>query len=90
MGSAPGERRHRRSAVPHFVHDANRGRVQSAEFSRVQLVTHEIGFASHYANRVLFLAEGVIHEAGTPDEVLKHPKQARTQAFLASHNEFTF
>ena len=31
-----------------------------------------------------------IHEQGTPDEVLKHPKQERTQAFLASHNEFSF
>jgi polar amino acid transport system ATP-binding protein len=54
------------------------------------LVTHEIGFAYHYADRVLFIADGLIHESGTPDEVLKHPKQARTQAFLASHNEFAF
>jgi polar amino acid transport system ATP-binding protein len=54
------------------------------------LVTHEIGFAYHYADRVLFIAEGVIHEQGTPAEVLKHPREQRTQAFLASHNEFSF
>jgi polar amino acid transport system ATP-binding protein len=54
------------------------------------LVTHEVGFAYHFATRVIFLADGVIHESGTPDEVLKHPRQPRTQAFLASHNEFNF
>jgi polar amino acid transport system ATP-binding protein len=54
------------------------------------LVTHEIGFAYHFSNRVLFLADGVIHEAGTPDEVLKHPRQPRTQAFLARHRQFDF
>jgi polar amino acid transport system ATP-binding protein len=54
------------------------------------LVTHELGFAYHFADRVLFIADGVIHEQGTPDEVLKHPRQARTQAFLASHHEFSF
>ena len=54
------------------------------------VVTHELGFAYHVATRVIFLADGTIHEQGTPDEVLKHPCQARTQAFLASHNEFSF
>lgn len=54
------------------------------------LVTHEIGFAYHVANRVLFLAEGGILESGTPDEVLKHPRESRTQSFLAQHNEFRF
>ncbi len=54
------------------------------------LVTHEIGFAYHVANRVLFIADGVIHEQGTPDEVLKHPTQSRTQAFLQRHREFDF
>jgi polar amino acid transport system ATP-binding protein len=54
------------------------------------LVTHEIGFAYHVANRVLFIADGVVHEQGTPDQVLKHPTQPRTQAFLARHREFDF
>jgi polar amino acid transport system ATP-binding protein len=54
------------------------------------LVTHEIGFAYHFASRVLFLADGVIHEQGTADQVLRHPREPRTQAFLASHREFSF
>ncbi|MEI8267846.1 MAG: amino acid ABC transporter ATP-binding protein [Betaproteobacteria bacterium] len=54
------------------------------------LVTHELGFAYHVATRVLFLADGVIHEQGPPDQVLKHPTQPRTQAFLARHREFDF
>jgi polar amino acid transport system ATP-binding protein len=53
------------------------------------LVTHELGFAYHVATRVIFLADGTIHEQGTPDEVLKHPKKDRTQSFLARHKEFS-
>ena len=54
------------------------------------LVTHEIGFAYHFASRVLFIADGVIHEQGPPEQVLKAPTQPRTQAFLARHREFDF
>jgi polar amino acid transport system ATP-binding protein len=53
------------------------------------LVTHELGFAYHVATRVIFLADGTIHEQGTPDEVLKHPRRERTQVFLARHKEFS-
>ena len=53
------------------------------------LVTHELGFAYHVATRVIFLVDGTIHEQGTPDEVLKHPRRERTQAFLARHKEFS-
>jgi polar amino acid transport system ATP-binding protein len=53
------------------------------------LVTHELGFAYHVATRVLFLADGTIHEEGTPDEVLKHPRRERTRAFLASHKRYS-
>ncbi len=65
-------------------------RALAEEGRTMLLVTHELGFAYHFANRILFIADGVIHEDGTPDEVLKHPRQARTQAFLARHNEFHF
>ncbi|WP_295144562.1 amino acid ABC transporter ATP-binding protein [uncultured Reyranella sp.] len=56
----------------------------------MMLVTHELGFAYHVATRVIFLADGAIHEQGTPDEVLKNPKKERTRAFLASHRQFSF
>jgi polar amino acid transport system ATP-binding protein len=54
------------------------------------LVTHEIGFAYHFASRVLFLHDGVIHEQGTPDQMLKRPTEERTRAFIARHREFDF
>jgi polar amino acid transport system ATP-binding protein len=54
------------------------------------LVTHELGFAYHVATRVIFLADGRIHEQGTPDQILKNPKEERTRAFLASHHQFSF
>ena len=56
----------------------------------MMLVTHELGFAYHVATRVIFLADGAIHEQGTPDDVLKNPKKERTRAFLASHKQFSF
>lgn len=65
-------------------------RALAQEGRTMLLVTHEIGFAYHFANRVLFIADGLIHESGTPDEVLKNPRQKRTQDFLARHNEFHF
>ena len=46
------------------------------------VVTHEIGFAREVADRVVFMDGGYIIEEGTPDEVLKNPKQERTISFL--------
>jgi polar amino acid transport system ATP-binding protein len=54
------------------------------------LVTHELGFAYHFASRVLFLHDGRIHEEGTPEQVLKNPRQERTRAFLARFTSFRF
>ncbi len=54
------------------------------------VVTHELGFAYHVVKQVLFLHDGVIHEQGTPDEVLKHPREERTRAFLTGFTDFTF
>ena len=54
------------------------------------LVTHELGFAYHFATKVVFLADGRFYEVGTPDEVLKHPRGERTRSFLARHSEFAF
>ena len=48
------------------------------------VVTQEMGFARNVATKVVFMHEGVILEAGTPEEVLDHPQQPRTQAFLAN------
>ena len=54
------------------------------------LVTHELGFAYHYANKVLFLADGQFYETGTPDEVLKNPRRELTQRFMERFTAFSF
>jgi polar amino acid transport system ATP-binding protein len=76
---------------PELVGEVLRVIRSLAEEGRTMLlVTHEIGFAYHVANRVLFIADGVIHEQGTPDQVLRQPTQPRTQAFIERHREFDF
>ncbi|MGG5808289.1 amino acid ABC transporter ATP-binding protein [Falsiroseomonas sp. CW058] len=62
----------------------------SREGRTMLLVTHELGFAYHFATRVLFLHDGRIHEEGTPEQVLKHPRQERTRAFIGRHSTFAF
>ncbi|CAD5896574.1 glutamine ABC transporter ATP-binding protein [Carnobacterium maltaromaticum] len=47
------------------------------------VVTHEMGFAKEVSDRVLFMDAGYIVEQGTPTEVFEHPKNERTQDFLA-------
>lgn len=46
------------------------------------IVTHEMEFARHVADRVIFIADGVIEEQGTPEEVFLHPVSPKTRAFL--------
>ncbi len=46
------------------------------------IVTHEMGFAREFATRVLFMADGVIAEQGTPSEVFDNPQNPRTVQFL--------
>lgn len=46
------------------------------------LVTHEMGFAHDFADRVLFFDRGKIVEQGKPEEIFRNPKQERTQTFL--------
>ena len=48
------------------------------------VVTHEMGFAKEVADRVLFMADGIIAEEGTPDRIFNHPENPRTQSFLKS------
>jgi ABC-type polar amino acid transport system ATPase subunit len=46
------------------------------------VVTHEMGFAREVANQVIFMDEGVIVEQGTPEQVIRDPKEERTKRFL--------
>jgi polar amino acid transport system ATP-binding protein len=52
------------------------------------IVTHEIAFAHEVADRVAFISDGVIAESGPPAQVLEHPENPRTRAFLARFHRF--
>jgi polar amino acid transport system ATP-binding protein len=79
------------SLDPELVGEVLRVIHALAEEGRTMLlVTHELGFAYHFADRVVFIADGVVYETGTADDVLKHPKRERTQAFLARFTERAF
>lgn len=51
------------------------------------IVTHEMEFARNVSDKVIFMADGVIEEMGTPDEVFGNPKSEKTKAFLCSSFE---
>ena len=76
---------------PELVDEVLRVMKQLAEEGMTMVVvTHEIGFASRVADRVVFMDGGVIIEEGTPEKVLKNPNQPRTREFLSlmAHEEF--
>lgn len=54
----------------------------SKENRTMVIVTHEIKFAEEVADRVIFMDGGVIVEEGTPEELIKNPKNKRTREFL--------
>ena len=45
-------------------------------------VTHEMGFAREVADRIVFMADGMILEEGTPDEFFENPTNERLKQFL--------
>lgn len=47
------------------------------------VVTHEVGFASEVADRIVFMDGGVIVEESTPEEFFQNPKEDRTKKFLS-------
>lgn len=57
-------------------------RQLAEEHMTMIVVTHEMAFAREVAQKVIFMADGDIVEAGDPVELFTNPKQVRTQAFL--------
>ena len=51
------------------------------------IVTHEMGFARSVSDKIIFMADGVIEEMGTPDQVFDAPLSMKTKAFLAKAEE---
>ena len=48
------------------------------------IVTHEMAFARQVADRIIFMADGIIQEEGKTEDVFSNPKSPRTKAFLDS------
>ncbi|BAB98723.1 amino acid ABC transporter ATP-binding protein [Corynebacterium glutamicum] len=70
---------------PELVGEVLRVMKQLADDGMTMLVvTHEMGFAHEVADQVVFMADGVVVEAGTPEQVLDNPKEQRTKDFLSS------
>lgn len=55
----------------------------AAEHMTMVIVTHEMSFARDVSNHIIFMDGGVIVEEGDPKELINHPKQERTKAFLS-------
>ncbi|MDT0179817.1 amino acid ABC transporter ATP-binding protein [Microbacterium sp. ARD31] len=55
----------------------------ASEGATILMATHEMAFARDVADHVVFLDAGTIVEQGPPSEVLRHPREERTRAFLA-------
>ena len=47
------------------------------------IVTHEMGFAKNVSDKVIFMADGVIEEQGTPQELFENPKTEKLKTFLS-------
>ena len=47
------------------------------------VVTHEMAFARDVSNHVVFMADGVIEEEGTPADIFGNPQKAKTKEFLS-------
>ena len=51
------------------------------------IVTHEMEFAKAISDRVIFMADGVIEEEGTPEQVFDNPRSPKTRQFLSKSLE---
>jgi len=47
------------------------------------VVTHEMEFARNVSDKVIFMADGVIEEMGTPEQIFLNPKSSKTRTFLS-------
>ena len=54
----------------------------AADNMTMVVVTHEIAFAHAVSDRIIFMDDGMVVEEGTPSQVIDHPSNERTKAFL--------
>jgi len=55
--------------------------------STMIVVTHEMEFAKNVSDKIIFMADGVIEEIGTPEEIFENPKSEKTKHFLQNSLE---
>ncbi len=55
--------------------------------STMIVVTHEMEFARNVADKIIFMADGVIEEMGTPEQLFENPQSEKTRAFLCRSYE---
>ncbi|WP_321886822.1 ABC transporter ATP-binding protein [Paraburkholderia bannensis] len=73
---------------PELVGEVLRVMRALAEEGRTMLVvTHEMGFAKHVSNRVMFLHQGLVDADGSPQEVFGELKSERFRQFVSSHQD---
>ena len=58
-----------------------------SENTTMIVVTHEMGFAKSVADMVIYMADGVIEEMGTPEQVFENPQSEKTRAFIQGTQE---
>ena len=58
-----------------------------SENTTMIVVTHEMGFAKSVADKVIYMADGVIEEMGTPEQVFDNPQSEKTRAFVQGTQE---
>lgn len=54
------------------------------------IVTHEMDFAKNVSDKIIFMANGIVEEMGTPSEIFDNPKSEKTISFLSKSREDIF
>lgn len=67
-----------------FLHWENDKTVERIDKETQQKLLLEMGAAREVADRVIFMADGIIVEDGTPEQLFGDPQNDRTKAFLSS------
>lgn len=57
------------------------------EGSTMIVVTHEMEFARNVSDKIMFMAEGIVEETGSPHQIFENPQSEKTKAFLANSLE---
>ncbi|HFQ3426333.1 TPA: amino acid ABC transporter ATP-binding protein [Streptococcus equi subsp. zooepidemicus] len=71
---------------PELVGEVERSISDAAKAGQTMiLVSHDMAFVYQVADRVLFLDKGKILEEGTPEQIFRHPKEARIKEFFANY-----